>query len=136
MFVITNEPIDVESARNDLKVESCGAIVTFEGRVRNKNNNRTVTQLEYEAHNSLAIKEGETILKELLAEYDIHMIQSYHRTGCLEIGELAFWLGVSAPHRESAFKACREGVDRIKNRSPIWKKEYYRDGSSRWINHP
>lgn len=136
MFIMTQDPIDSETARDALHDESCGAIVTFEGSVRNKNNERTVTQLEYEAHRSLAIKEGESILKELLNEYDIHNVQSYHRTGCLEIGELAFWLGVSAPHRKAAFEACQSGVNRIKDRVPIWKKESYEDGTSHWINHP
>jgi molybdopterin synthase catalytic subunit len=136
MFVITESPINVEEARRDLRHESCGAIVTFEGRVRDHNDGRTVTGLEYEVHRSLATKEGESILKTLLDEFDIRSARSLHRTGQLELGELAFWLSISAPHRQAAFEACREGVNRIKDRVPIWKKETYADDSSRWINHP
>jgi molybdopterin synthase catalytic subunit len=136
MFIITDQSIDVDEARQTLLDPSCGAIVSFCGRVRDRNNNKMVTSLEYEAYRPLAIKEGETILKELLTEHAIHSIHSYHRTGRLSIGELSFWIGVSAPHREAAFQACEAGVDRIKERVPIWKKEIYQDGSSRWINQP
>ncbi|MFB6346869.1 MAG: molybdenum cofactor biosynthesis protein MoaE [bacterium] len=136
MFVITEERIDGPQVRTDLRDESCGAIVTFKGRVRDHNLGRTVTKLHYEAYRTLAVTEGETILQELRDEYDIHKARAYHRIGELTVTELSFWLGVTAPHRQAAFRACKDGVDRIKDRVPIWKKEYYEDGSSTWINQP
>lgn len=136
MFVITENPIDPEEARIDLRDESCGAIVTFQGRVRDHNEGQSVTALEYEAYRSLAVTEGRAILNQLLEEFDVRLVQSYHRIGRLDLGELAFWFGVAAPHRRAGFKACEAGVDRIKDRVPIWKKEYYETGDSVWINEP
>lgn len=136
VFVISENQIDTEQITRDLQDDSCGAVVTFEGRVRIHNNNKTVRALEYETYRSLAVKEAEKILEDLKKTFRIQHVRSYHRVGRLEVGELSFWLGVSAPHREHAFEACKKGVDRIKKRAPIWKKEMYEDGSSQWINLP
>jgi molybdopterin synthase catalytic subunit len=114
--------------------EACGALVTFEGWVRNRNDGRDVVRLEYECYEALAVKEGERILAATLARYDIANARCVHRLGSLALGELAVWVGVSAQHRREAFAACQHIIDEVKKRVPIWKKEFYADGDSGWIN--
>ena len=114
--------------------EACGALVTFEGRVRNHNDGRTVERLEYEGYEALAAKEGERIVAEALARFDITHARCVHRLGALELGDLAVWVGVSAHHRGEAFEACRYIIDEVKERVPIWKKEFYSGGDSGWVN--
>ncbi len=82
----------------------------------------------------MALSEGEKILAEAGQRYPHLRAHCVHRTGMLEIGECAVWVGVSAPHRDEAFQACRYIIDQLKVRLPIWKKEYYADGHSGWVN--
>jgi molybdopterin synthase catalytic subunit len=114
--------------------ESCGALVTFEGRVRNHNEDRSVRQLEYEAYESLGVAEGERILAEAVARFGVSGARCVHRLGLLGIGDLAVWVGVSSAHRDAAFAACRYIIDEVKDRVPIWKKEFYTSGDSGWVN--
>jgi molybdopterin synthase catalytic subunit len=113
---------------------AAGACVTFEGRVRAQNDGRAVKALEYEAYAPLAEKEGARIMAELAARFPVIRAVCVHRTGRLELGELAVWVAVSAAHRGAAFEACRFAIDQVKERVPIWKKEHYADGSTEWIN--
>ncbi len=136
MFRIVSDPIEEHLKDADLREESRGAIISFEGRVRNHNNNKEVTQLDYEAYEELAVTEAKTIFDEAMVRFDIESIAGFHRVGELNPGQLAFWIGVGASHRDPAFKACRYAVDEIKQRITVWKKEYYADGSSDRINHP
>jgi molybdopterin synthase catalytic subunit len=114
--------------------KTCGALVTFEGWVRNHNDGRAVVRLEYECYEALAAKEGKRILAEALGRFDIANARCAHRLGELALGELAVWVGVSAQHRREAFAACQYIIDEVKKRVPIWKKEFYADGDSGWIN--
>jgi len=109
--------------------------VTFEGRVRNHNEGKTVLRLGYQAYAPLALAEGERILAEAQARFAIERALCVHRTGELAIGDIAVWVGVSAAHRDAAFAACRYVIDEIKRRVPIWKNEFYADGASGWL-HP
>jgi molybdopterin synthase catalytic subunit len=102
--------------------------------VRDHNEGRTVLRLEYEAFAPLALREGTRILAEARARFGLERAYCAHRIGLLQIGELAVWVGVSAAHRGEAFDACRFIIDQIKHRVPIWKKEYYTDGDSGWVN--
>jgi molybdopterin synthase catalytic subunit len=131
-FSFAGEKIEVELGRlEDLRA---GACVTFEGRVRNHNEGRAVQALEYEAYVELGVAEGERILAEARARFEVLGIVAVHRTGALALGDLAVWVGVAAAHRGAAFDACRYVIDEVKARVPIWKKEHYVEGESAWIN--
>jgi molybdopterin synthase catalytic subunit len=133
MFRLTNQAIEVAAFRAELENDAAGACVTFEGIVRNHNDGRSVLRLEYEAYPALANKEGEAILREALQKFDILGATCVHRTGALEIGGMAVWVGVVSAHRGEAFDACRFIIDTVKHRVPIWKREFYADGSVEWV---
>jgi molybdopterin synthase catalytic subunit len=134
MMQMTRETIDPAALRTRLIDEAAGAYVAFEGWIRNENEGRKVLRLEYESFEPLAEKEGLRVLEEARAKFPIIRAACVHRTGLLEIGECAVWVGVSAPHRDEAFAACRFIIDQVKVRLPIWKKEHYANGDSGWVN--
>lgn len=133
-FKITATVIDVNSLKAELADERAGAVATFEGHVRNHNEGRSVTKLEYEACESLAEAEAKRIFEEAKQRFDLLHCGCVHRVGELQIGDIAVWVGVSSKHRDAAFQAARFIIDEIKLRLPIWKKETYSDGSTGWIN--
>jgi molybdopterin synthase catalytic subunit len=133
-FEIKRAPLDPEALKARLPQSSAGACVTFEGWVRDHNEGDAVTALEYEAHEPIAVAEGRKILAEAEQRFDVVAVHCEHRVGKLEIGDCAVWVGVSAAHRGAAFDACRYVIDEVKRRVPIWKKEYYRDGATGWVN--
>ena len=134
-FVLSERAIDTTALSRDLARATAGACVAFEGWVRNHNNGRPVQRLDYQAYAPLATSEGERILAEALAKFEIVAACCTHRTGKLSIGDLAVWVGVSAAHRGAAFDAARYIIDEVKLRVPIWKNEHYVDGESGWL-HP
>jgi len=133
-FRLTDKPIDPSALIAALRDVGAGACVTFEGRVRDRNEGRKVRTLEYEAYALLAEKEGESILAEARGKFEILGATCVHRTGNLGLGEIAVWVAVTAGHRGAAFEACRYIIDETKARLPIWKKEHYSDGATQWIN--
>ena len=133
-FSFTRAPIEPEAARGPLADPACGGYAAFEGWVRDHNEGARVKRLEYEAFEALAVREGERILAEAIARFGVAHAACVHRLGELAIGELAVWVGVSAPHRDEAFRACRYVIDEVKHRVPIWKKEHYVNGDSGWVN--
>ena len=133
-FSLHDRALEPTTLLQELRHPSCGGYVTFEGAVRNHNEGRTVLRLEYEAFAPLAQREGERILAAATARFGLMHAHCAHRVGALEIGELAVWVGVAAAHRGEAFDACRYIIDHIKHSVPIWKKEYYEDGDSGWVN--
>jgi sulfur-carrier protein adenylyltransferase/sulfurtransferase len=133
-FELTSTPIDVSAPQAALRAPGCGGYASFEGWVRNFNEGERVTALEYEAFAPLARKEAERILHEAAARFALEHAACIHRVGRLTVGELAVWVGVSAAHRDEAFRACRYIIDEVKHRLPIWKKEYYENGDSGWVN--
>ena len=133
-FRFAQAAIDTATARRELEDAGAGACVAFEGWVRNFNDGREVTRLEYEAFAALAVREGERIAAEALARFPVKRVLCLHRIGSLAVGDLAVWVGVSSAHRAEAFDACRYVIDEVKHRVPIWKKEHYRDGDSGWVN--
>jgi len=133
-FHLSAQPIDASSLRAALPDDRAGACVTFEGWVRNRNDGRPVTALDYEAYAPLAEKEGGRILAEAAAKFSVLAVRCVHRTGTLGLGDLAVWVGVTAEHRGAAFGACRYIIDEAKARIPIWKREHYGDGVAVWIN--
>jgi sulfur-carrier protein adenylyltransferase/sulfurtransferase len=132
-FGISRAPIDATSLAAALARPDSGGFASFEGRVRNHHDGRTVTALDYEAFESLAVAEGERIVAEALSRHGALEARCVHRVGRLAVGEVAVWVGVSAPHRAEAFAACRAIIDAVKHRLPIWKKEHYADGDSVWV---
>jgi len=130
----TNQPIDPDILRRELFDPTAGAYIGFEGWIRNENEGYSVEKLEYEVYEPLAISEGEKVITEAVERFAILHTHCVHRTGMLEIGECAVWIGVSSEHRDEAFNACRYIIDQVKVRLPIWKKEYYTNGNSDWVN--
>ena len=133
-FAISATPIEATAQQRALADARAGACVTFEGWVRNRNEGQPVLSLEYEAYAPLAEKEGERILAEAREKFALVAARAVHRTGHLQLGELAVWVGVTAEHRGAAFDACRYIIDEAKARLPIWKKEHYASGATAWIN--
>ena len=133
-FSICNTAIDVAVAREAMADNSCGALVVFEGWIRNHNEGQEVLRLEYEVYRPVAEKEGSRIIDEALERFGASNALCIHREGLLELGEIAVIVCVSSPHRGEAFDACRYIIDQTKTRLPIWKKEHYRSGVSEWVN--
>lgn len=134
MIEVTADAIDVACLKDALSNPGAGGYCAFEGWVRNENDGRTVERLEYEAYEPLVISEGNKVLAEARERFPYLEARCVHRTGLLEIGDLAVWVGVASAHRDEAFKACRYIIDELKVRLPIWKKEHYVDGDSGWVN--
>ncbi len=132
-FSLVSEPIDISSLAAQLHDPAAGAVVTFDGRVRNHNAGHAVSHLEYQAYPALAISTGQRILEEETARHGILGARAVHRTGPLEIGEAAVWVGVASAHRGPAFDAARAIMERLKYELPIWKKETYTDGRTEWV---
>jgi MoaE-MoaD fusion protein len=109
-----------------------GGIVTFTGMVRRHSRGTTVDHLEYEAYGTMAVREMTRLCDEIEAEVAGTKLAVEHRTGRLEIGEIAVVIAAAAPHRAEAFTACRAMIDRLKDRVPIWKKEVGEDGAE-WV---
>lgn len=133
-FRLTSTHIDAEALRNRLDNPQAGALVVFEGLVRNHNDGRSVLDLQYEGYEELALNEAEKIIAEARTRFEIYDAICEHRVGSLAIGDLAVWVGVTSAHRRDAFQAAQFIIDEIKSRLPIWKKETYTDGSSGWVN--
>ncbi len=131
---ISQSAIEPDELRGSLIDNSAGGYVAFEGWIRNENEGQEVLRLEYEVYEPLAVKEGAKILEEARVKYPILNADCVHREGLLELGECAVWVGVTAAHRDEAFAACRFIIDEVKVRLPIWKKEYYVNGDSGWVN--
>lgn len=133
-FLLSDAPLDEPALKATLAHPQAGGYASFEGWVRNHNEGRTVLRLEYEAYTAVAVREGERILQEARERFGVHDAACAHRVGALEIGDIAVWVGACASHRAEAFAACRYIIDEIKTRLPIWKKEFYTDGDSGWVN--
>jgi molybdopterin synthase catalytic subunit len=106
-----------------------GAIVTFDGFVRNESHGRATRYLEYEAYEPMALAKMREIGAQIHERFAIHRVAMVHRLGRLDIGETSVFIAVSAPHRAAAFDACRFAIDTLKRTVPIWKKEYFQDGA-------
>ncbi len=131
LFQLSQSPLNVAELAAPLVAGSAGAFVSFEGRVRDTNEGRVVVGLEYEAYEKLCLKEGTAIVREALD--GVLAARCAHRVGRLAVGDIAVWVGVIAGHRDEAFRACRQIINQVKLRVPIWKKEHYQDGTSGWI---
>lgn len=132
MIVLTDEPLDPVAVTDAVRRDGNGAVVTFLGTTRDNFGGKTVTRLEYEAYDAMAVKKLREVRDSLRADYGIADIAIAHRTGRVDVGQISLVVAVASPHREAAFAACHEAVNRIKTVVPIWKKEWFADGS-RWV---
>jgi len=128
----------IESAvlRHALGRADAGAVVVFEGVVRDHHAGRGVVRLDYEAHAALAETQWEELRLQALLAFDVVAVSGQHRIGSLGIGECAVWIGVSAPHRVAAFRACEWLIGEVKRDLPIWKREHYAEGQAEWRHEP
>ena len=131
LFFLTTEALETLPSLD--VPEGAGAVISFLGRVRNHNEGRRVLSLEYAAYQELAVKEGRRILEEASQRFPLQALRAVHRTGHLKIGDGAVVVEVASSHRGEAFDACRWIIDEIKERVPVWKKEYYEEGEPQWV---
>lgn len=136
MFALSADPLDGPGLRRGLASSASGAVVVFEGTVRETHDGRTVTALEYEAAEALAADAFAAIEQEAMERFGLEAVRAVHRIGRVAAGEPGVWVGVASAHREAAFDGCRYVIDELKQRLPVWKKECYADGTHRWVNAP
>jgi molybdopterin synthase catalytic subunit len=129
LILLVRNVIDADALINHIRTADDGAIVTFDGCVRNQSHGRRTLYLDYEAYESMALAKMREIAAEVHAKFPIDRVAVAHRLGRLEIGETSVFIAVSAPHRAAAFDACRYAIDTLKRSVPIWKKEYFEDGA-------
>jgi len=128
---IVEGPI-VEASLDDGDAGS-GAVATFRGVVRARNHDRDVVAIEYECYREMAEREMRGVVMDAAARFESSAIKVVHRTGTVRAGEASILVTVTAAHRAAAFDALRVVIDELKRRAPIWKKEHYADGTSRWL---
>jgi molybdopterin synthase catalytic subunit len=121
-------PLSVDAVMASVKTPGAGAVDVFLGVVRDNNDGRAVRLLEYQAYEEMALEEMARIVVEIEASTPGARCAIAHRTGALEVGEIAVVCAASAPHRHEAFVACRRLIDEVKTRVPIWKREHGPDG--------
>ncbi len=131
-FALTRAGIDVAALRNRILSPEDGGVVVFEGVVRNNSAGRRTRFLDYECYEPMAVAVMADIGRELSAAHDIGRIAMVHRLGRMEIGEASVVIVVTAAHRRPAFDAALDGINLLKKRVPIWKKEYFEDGEV-WV---
>src|ERR1700678_3866731 len=131
-FALTRETIDTPAIARQLLRGEDGALVDFEGVVRNNTKGRATKFLDYECYEPMAVKMMAEIGRDIAGAFAIGRIAMVHRLGRLEIGEASVAIVVTAPHRRPAFEAALEGINRLKRIVPIWKKEHFADGEV-WV---
>jgi MoaE-MoaD fusion protein len=131
-IAVTDRPLSLDEVSAAVASESQGGIVTFTGQVRRQGAVPDVTRLEYEAYVPMAEEVLAGIAREIELEYPGVRVAIHHRIGTLVVGETAVIVAASAPHRAEAFAACRVGIERLKQRAPIWKKEIGESGAV-WV---
>ncbi len=130
------QEIDLLRAYNALRTDECGGIDVFIGTVRNESKGRQVVKLVFEAYEPMALAEMQKIATAAYTGWPLSGVVMQHVTGEKKVGEPVVIVGASSAHREAAFEACRFLIDELKKTVPIWKKEFYEDGSV-WVNaHP
>jgi molybdopterin synthase catalytic subunit len=131
-FLLSDGPLSLERVVDEVRSDEAGAIATFTGTTRVHSRGRTVTHLDYEAYEGMAEQVMEAIAAALRRRYDLTGIAIHHRIGRVSIGDTSVVIAVSAPHRQDALAACKDAIDELKERVPLWKKEVY-EGGEEWI---
>ena len=129
LCALIRKPIETPDIVAKLKAPPDGAVVVFEGIVRNHSRDRATKYLEYEAYESMALLKMREISDQMREKFAIRCLTMIHRLGRLEIGETSVLIAVCSAHRGAAFDACRYGIDTLKHTVPIWKKEFLADGA-------
>ena len=129
---LTRQPISTQALVQELQRGEDGAVVVFEGVVRNHSGGRATLFLEYEAYEPMALRKMREIITEVKRKFDVDRVGMAHRLGRLEIGEASVVIVITAAHRGPAFEACHYAIDRLKRIVPIWKKEFFADGAV-WV---
>jgi molybdopterin synthase catalytic subunit len=135
LVTVTDEPLDLAAHEAAVSRPEAGAVVSFQGVVRDHDHGRSVRELDYESHPSAE----EVLLKvasEIAADPDVLAVAISHRIGKLGIGDVALVAAVSTAHRGTAFAACARLVDEAKAQLPIWKRQLFADGTEEWVNSP
>jgi molybdopterin synthase catalytic subunit len=131
-FLLSEEPLSLDRVVDEVRADEAGAIATFTGTTRIHSRGRTVTHLDYEAYEGMAEGVMAEIAGRLQDRYELCAVAIHHRIGRVGIGDPSVVIAVSAPHRQDALAACREAIDELKQRVPLWKKEVYAGGEE-WI---
>ena len=129
---LREDPLSVDELCAAVSDPSAGGIALFAGAVRESDHGRDVTRLSYSAHPSAAT-ELRRVAEKVAADFEVIALAAVHRVGDLEIGDLAVVVAASCAHRAEAFEACHALIDRLKHEVPIWKHQWFRDGSSEWV---
>jgi molybdopterin synthase catalytic subunit len=133
MIAVTPLPLDLAAHERSVAHPAAGAVASFQGVVRDHDEGRGVSALEYEAHPS-AEKVLAEVAAEIAARPEVYAVAVSHRVGLLEVGEVALVAAVSTAHRAAAFAACADLVDQVKERLPVWKRQVFVDGTQEWVN--
>lgn len=132
---LTHQPLDVAEVYRLADVSANGAVVLMSGMVREQTTGRFVDYLDYQAYDAMALRVFAQIVQDIHRLYsDVKRVVIHHRLGKLSVGEISVLIAVGSPHRAEAFDACRYAIDTLKQNAPIWKKEYWLDGDSTWVN--
>ena len=126
---MVRQPVNTSKIINEIKAPEDGAVVVFEGIVRNHSRGRRTLYLEYQAYEGMALKQMNALAEQAREDFAIREVALIHRLGRIEIGETSVLIVVAAAHRAAAFDACRWLIDTLKRTVPIWKKEYFADGA-------
>ena len=132
MIRVQREDVDINAVLEAVKSARSGCVVSFLGTVRDVSEGRSVERMSIEVYEEMAVKQLSIIRDEALERFGVHEVAVVHRYGDLEVGDNIVFIGVSAGHREEAFQACRYVIDELKERVPLWKKEYTADGEV-WV---
>lgn len=130
---LTHQPIFLAEHEDLVSHQSAGAIVGFVGMIRDHDGGRQVTRLEYSAHPSAAQVLAEVVAEVAAQSSGVRAVAASHRIGALQIGDAALVAAVAADHRQEAFSTCARLVDTIKARLPVWKHQFFEDGSEEWV---
>ncbi|MDQ6828517.1 MAG: molybdenum cofactor biosynthesis protein MoaE [Gemmatimonadota bacterium] len=131
---ITTHPLDVSAVLAEVADPACGAAILFVGTVRDVNDGRAVTGIEYSAYEAMALREMQAIVAETAKRFDTEHVVVEHRLGALELGEASVAVAVAHPRRAAAYDASRFVIEELKRRVPIWKREAYVDGTREWVD--
>jgi len=131
-FRLSEEPLSLEAVVDEVASDDAGAVATFVGTTRVHSRGRTVEHLDYEGYEGMAEQVMAEIAEELTARYKLCDVAIHHRVGRVGIGDRSVVIAVSAPHRADALAACKDAIDTLKERVPLWKKEVY-EGGEEWI---
>jgi molybdopterin synthase catalytic subunit/molybdopterin converting factor small subunit len=131
-FRLSADALSLDAVVDEVRSDRAGAIATFVGTTRVESRGRTVEHLDYEAYEGMAEQVMAEIADELKQRYDLCDIAIHHRTGRVEIGDASVVIAISAPHRQDALAACKDAIDTLKTKVPLWKKEVY-EGGEEWI---